>query len=112
MFPHVVLEAFRDATPSVARDLGPYPEIIAQSSAGRLFRTSAELRQALIDYATNEAAATEDGERGRAAFERLWSEDVVIARYMNLIADCADLRSMTELCVRARSAAMVPAFAD
>ena len=112
VFPLVVLEAFRDATPIVARDLGPYPEILAQSSAGRLFRTSAELRQSLIDYATNEAAATEDGERGRAAFERLWSEDVVIARYMNLIADCADLRSMTELCVRARSAAMVPAFAD
>jgi len=39
VFPMVILEAFREGTPILARRLGPLPEIIADSQAGLLFET-------------------------------------------------------------------------
>lgn len=101
VFPLVVLEAFRDSAPVIARDLGPYPEILAETGAGRLFRDRDELRAALLHYAGDAAAAARDGARGRAAFERQWSEDVVIAQYFRLIAAAADEKGLTATAGRA-----------
>ena len=101
VFPMVVLEAFREATPIVARDLGPYPEIIRESGGGRLFSSADELQAALTDYVTDPAVAAADGQRGRDAFDRLWSEDVVIEQYFREIADAAQGRGLADIAQRA-----------
>jgi glycosyltransferase involved in cell wall biosynthesis len=44
VFPMVILEAFREGTPVIARRLGPYPEIIAHSQGGLLFSSGQELK--------------------------------------------------------------------
>ena len=105
VFPMVVLEAFREATPIVARALGPYPEIVEESGGGRLFETQEELRAALLHYVTDPAAAAADGDAGRAAFDRLWSEDVVVARYFREIAEVAEARGLNDTARRAAAAA-------
>lgn len=96
VFPLVVLEAFRDNTPIIARDLGPYREIVASTGGGRLFSDKSSLRDALFGYANDAAAARADGAAGRRAFDATWSEDVVIGRYFAMIAELAAQKGLTE----------------
>ena len=101
VFPMVVLEAFREATPIIARDLGPYPEIIRESGGGHLFSTLDELRDALAHYIADPKAAATAGQRGRDTFDRLWSEDVVVQRYFQEIAAAARERGLDDIARRA-----------
>jgi glycosyltransferase involved in cell wall biosynthesis len=43
----ILIEAFRQRTPVIARRLGPFPEIVAQAEAGELFGDPAELEAAM-----------------------------------------------------------------
>ena len=97
VFPMVVLEAFRESAPIVARALGPYPEIVNGTGAGLLFDDAAALNQALHRLAANPAEAREMGAKGLRAFEETWSEDVALARYFGIIRDCAERKGMSEL---------------
>lgn len=96
VFPLVVLEAFRDSTPIIARNLGPYPEIVTSTGGGQLFSDQTSLRHALLAYANDAASARAHGAAGRRAFDANWSEDVVIARYFALIAELAARKGLTE----------------
>jgi glycosyltransferase involved in cell wall biosynthesis len=92
VFPMVMLEAFRESTPVIARDLGPYPQIVEESGAGLLFNTADELRAALMRLATEPGLRERLGAAGRKALEARWSEAVVIDSYFDLIADLAARR--------------------
>ena len=101
----VVLEAFREATPIIARDLGPYPEIVDSTGGGLLFTDQASLRESLIRMATEKGLRDATGEAGRTAFEERWSEDVVLAQYFETIAEIAESKGQKDLAARARAAA-------
>ena len=75
VFPMVVLEAFREATPIVARKLGPYPEIVEQSGGGMLFESVAELRDALNRLASDGELRDQYGNAGLKAFQAFWHEE-------------------------------------
>ena len=85
----VMLEAFRESTPVIARELGPYPQIVEESGAGLLFNTQDELRAALIRLATEPGLRDRLGASGRKALDQRWSEAVVIDQYLDLIQDLA-----------------------
>lgn len=85
VFPMVVLEAFREATPIVARRLGPFPEIIEKSGGGLLFETSEELEAALSTLATDRQHRNRLGEAGLTAFRANWTETVAMDEYFSLI---------------------------
>lgn len=104
VFPMVVLEAFREATPIIARNLGPYPEIVEKSGGGRIFDSSEQLRAAITAYATEPELAAAHGRAGAAAFQRLWSEDVVVAEYFRIIRDEARRKGLSEVARRAETA--------
>ena len=53
--------------------------------------------------AAHRHARPEDGAAGRAAFDRLWSEDVVVEQYFDIVADVADGKGQTDLAARARA---------
>lgn len=89
VFPMILLEAFREGTPVIARRLGPFPEVIEQSGAGLLFESEAELRAALEQLAGDAELRRTLGDSGRRAFEQYWSEEVVLQDYLRLIADVA-----------------------
>ena len=88
----VMLEAFREGTPIIARHLGPYPEIIAQSQGGLLFRTQEELKRAMNRLASDDRFRNQLGDAGRRAFQHNWSETVVLERYFELIEQIAHQR--------------------
>lgn len=103
VFPMVLLEAFREGAPTIARNLGPYPQIVEESGAGLLFDTQDELRAALVRLATEEGLRERLGAAGRKALDERWSERVVIDAYLDLIADLAERKGRTEVAARARA---------
>jgi glycosyltransferase involved in cell wall biosynthesis len=107
VFPMVLLEAFRERTPVIARRLGPFPEVIEQSGAGLLFDSESELRSAIALLAHDDDLRARLGESGRRAFERYWSEEVVLEDYLRLIGELARNRGRER--VAARLAEVSPA---
>ena len=85
VFPLVLLEAFQQETPAIARDLGPYPEIIKASKGGVLFHDDASLRQAIFDFINPDGSRDAMGRQARQAFELLWSEKVALKNHFDLV---------------------------
>ncbi len=85
VFPLVVLEAFREGVPVIARRLGPLPELLEEANGGLLFENAAELKQALDRLAADTTERQCLGEAGRRAFLRLWSEKAFLERYYSLV---------------------------
>ena len=81
----ILIEAFRQSTPVLARRIGPFPEIVERSGGGLLFTDAEELRAAL-DRIENETGLRDTLARaGRTAFVRNWSEEAVVPQYLGLI---------------------------
>lgn len=89
VFPMVALEAFREATPVIARDLGPYPQIVEESGAGLLFDDAASLKAAIAALMGDRAYRDRLGAAGRAAIETRWSETTAINAWLDLVRSIA-----------------------
>ncbi len=85
VFGLVVLEAFARGTPAIVHDLGALPELIADSGGGLVYRTPAELVEALGRMQGDPSLRDELGQRGRSALEELWSEERHLERYFEAI---------------------------
>ena len=85
VFPLVVLEAFREGTPIIARRLGPFPEIVAQSGAGLLFDDEEGLGSAAEQLAQTTELRDKLGKSALSAFEALWSETAAMNAYFGVI---------------------------
>jgi glycosyltransferase involved in cell wall biosynthesis len=99
----ILIEAFRQGTPVIARRLGPFPEIVEKAGAGSLFTTTDELRRAVNCFADESARRETLGSAGRRAFEANYSETVVMPRYLELMAEAATKRGRLEVASRARA---------
>lgn len=98
----ILIEAFREGTPVIARRLGPFPEIVEASGAGLLFSTGDELRSALDRFLGEPELRDKLGRAGQESFDAHWSESVVVPRYLELIARTATRKGEHELAERAR----------
>jgi len=85
----ILIEAFRNGTPVVARRLGPFPEIVERAGAGELFRTRDELREALQRIRNDRERREALGRSGYRAFCELWSESAVVPRYLDIVRRAA-----------------------
>ena len=93
----VVLEAFREGVPVIARSRGPFPEILASSQGGLLFESEQELRGAL-DLALHDDAVRERlSNNARNAFEQNWTEAAGLNRYFAFIEQLAQQRGQHAL---------------
>jgi glycosyltransferase involved in cell wall biosynthesis len=92
IFPLVILEAFRQATPVVVRNLGGLPEIIQDSGGGLLYDTEAELARALKRLLEHPAQRAQMGRCGHQTYLRLWTPEAHLARYLDLIQEIAARR--------------------
>jgi glycosyltransferase involved in cell wall biosynthesis len=88
----VLIEAFRCQTPVIARRIGPFPEIVEQSGAGELFATEEELVEAMRRLQRAPERRAEMGARAYRACRDRWSEEVVVTRYLDLVARAAEER--------------------
>jgi len=101
VFPMVVLEAFREGTPIVARHLGPFPEIVERSAGGLLFTTPEELDTALSSLAADSPLRDNLGQAAARAFKARWSEAVAMENYFDVIRDIAHRRHLDQILQRA-----------
>ncbi len=85
VFPLVVLESFREGTPIIARDLGPFPEIVRISGGGQLFDDQDSLNQALNSFLENPEIAAEMGKKANAAYLQYWTESAAMDKYFEII---------------------------
>jgi glycosyltransferase involved in cell wall biosynthesis len=97
VFPLVVLEAFQQGAPVIARRLGPYPEIVEASGGGLLFTDRPELAAAVRSLATDEARRDVLGAAARRAFEASWSEEVAVRAYLGLVRSVAASRRLHDV---------------
>jgi glycosyltransferase involved in cell wall biosynthesis len=97
VFPLVVLEAFQQGAPVIARRLGPYPEIVEASGGGLLFTDRRELAAAVRSLATDDARREALGAAGRRAFEASWSEGVAVRAYLGLVRSVAASRRLHDV---------------
>ncbi len=86
----IIIEAFRQATPVLARRIGPFPEILEQSGGGELFGTAAELEAALHRLLDDPGRRDRLARAGAAAFEATWSERAVVPRFLGVVRRAAE----------------------
>lgn len=85
----ILLEAFREGTPVVARRLGPFTEIVRESGGGLLFEDTAGLEDALARLAADPPLRAKLGSAGRHALRARWTESVVLRGYFEMIRRAA-----------------------
>jgi glycosyltransferase involved in cell wall biosynthesis len=109
VFPLVVLEAFREGTPIIARDLGPFPEIIRASDGGLLFDTPEEFDRAVSVLSADPSRRDAMGRAAAAAFDRNWREEVAMERYFAVIREVAQRRGLHSVINRTQPGPYTPA---
>jgi glycosyltransferase involved in cell wall biosynthesis len=86
----ILIEAFREGVPVIARRIGPFPELVEKSRGGLLFDGPDDLRVALDRLRSDGAYREELGRNARAGYEMNWTEDVVVPQYLILIGRIAE----------------------
>jgi glycosyltransferase involved in cell wall biosynthesis len=92
IFPLVILEAFQQQTPVIARALGGMSELIHESAGGLLYETNAELLSALELLQENETYRRTLGEQGYRAYLQRWTVETHLQRYFTLINEIVAAR--------------------
>ena len=80
-----LIESFRQRTPVIARRLGPFPEIVAQSGGGELFETESELLDAMRKIQADDTHRQRLANNGYRASIDLWSESAVVPQYLEIV---------------------------
>lgn len=87
VFPLVILEAFAARTPVIVRDLGPLPDMVAESDGGLIFRNDAELLEAMARLQTDHGLRHGLAESGYRAYRSRWTGELYMSRYLALIEE-------------------------
>ncbi|HEX4934162.1 MAG TPA: glycosyltransferase family 4 protein [Gemmatimonadaceae bacterium] len=89
----VLIEAFRQGTPVIARRLGPFPEIVEQSGGGELFETEEELLAGMRRLQQDASYRAQRSRAGYRAYAERWSERAVIPQYLEIVRRAAARRA-------------------
>jgi glycosyltransferase involved in cell wall biosynthesis len=98
------VEAWAQRTPVVMRRFGALAELAERSDGALAYSSEEELSGALDLIAADEELRGRLASRGRAAYERLWTEEVHLRGYMELISDLARERGDDRLAESALAA--------
>jgi glycosyltransferase involved in cell wall biosynthesis len=87
-FVMVALEAFRQKTPIIVRNLGAMPELVSEGG-GLVYSTEADLRGAIGHLLEHPIKRRELGLRGYDTYRQKWTPDAHLAQYFALIRQIA-----------------------
>jgi glycosyltransferase involved in cell wall biosynthesis len=93
----ILIESFREGTPVIARDIGPFREIVEQSNGGILFKDADELKAAMHSLQSNPTRRFQMAEAARIGFETLWREEIVMKRYYDSLRQAALSKGLPRL---------------
>ncbi|MGH7504815.1 MAG: glycosyltransferase family 4 protein, partial [Longimicrobiales bacterium] len=96
----ILIEAFRQGTPVVARRIGPFPEIVETSGGGLLFERGEELPGILGRLQRGAELRARLAANAYASFQTLWTEEAVVPRYLELIAEVAARKGRSDVAER------------
>jgi glycosyltransferase involved in cell wall biosynthesis len=99
----ILIEAFRQGTPVLARRIGPFPEIMETAGGGMLFEEGRELPMLMRQLQNDTGLRAGLAAAAQAAFERHWTEEAVLPRYFDLISECALRRGRGDIAERLTS---------
>jgi glycosyltransferase involved in cell wall biosynthesis len=85
----ILIEAFKQSTPVIARRIGPFPEIVETAGAGELFATRDDLVAAMRRLQGDPARRERLARAGYEAYVTRWSESAVIPKYLEIVAAAA-----------------------
>jgi glycosyltransferase involved in cell wall biosynthesis len=94
--PLVILEAFRQQTPVIVRNLGGMPEAVRESGGGFIYDTEEEMIAAMDRVLADPLYRNQLGQRGYEAYKKTWTAEVHLERYFKLIRDIAATRSQDQ----------------
>jgi glycosyltransferase involved in cell wall biosynthesis len=94
-FPLVTIEAFRQRTPVIVRNLGGLPEIVTDSGGGFVFDSDQELETAMDQVLTDPSCRRDMGLNGYQAYKRNWTAESHLQGYFGLIHKIAGTGSPT-----------------
>jgi glycosyltransferase involved in cell wall biosynthesis len=89
----VLIEAFRQGAPVIARRLGPFPEIVERSGGGELFHTTEELVASMKRVQEDPLHRRRLAEAGYRGYVDRWSESAVIPQYLGIVRRAAARRN-------------------
>lgn len=93
----ILIEAFRQATPVLARRIGPFPEIVERCGGGLLFADAGELLQAMTRIQRDQSLRDRLAASARRGFEEHWTESAVMPRYLDVVRRAAQARQRTDI---------------
>ena len=93
----ILIEAFRQATPVLARRIGPFPEIVERSGGGILFNDAGELSDAMRRLQADPSLRSKLAECGYKGFEACWAEAAVVPRYLDVVKRAARAKGRTNI---------------
>src|SRR5262249_53496902 len=103
----ILIESFKEATPVIARRLGPLPEIVEQAAGGELFSTGDELLAAMRRIQGDRAYRDRLARNAFQAFTTRWSEEAVVPKYLDIVSRAAARRLTRTAAPRVSSASEV-----
>lgn len=104
--PLVAIEAFRERTPAIVRNLGAMPEIIEESRGGFIYNTEKELLGAMDKLLQDPRRRRKLGLNGYNVYREKWTPEAHLNRYFELIERIARTRAAgsAEICSQANPA--------
>jgi len=92
IYPLVMIEAFRQQTPAIVRNLGGMPEVIEESEGGFVYNTTEELIAAMDQLLADPSYRNDLGRRGYEAYQRSWTPEAHLKQYFRLIQEVETAR--------------------
>jgi len=92
VFPLVTIEAFRQRTPIIVKNIGGLPEIVEDSGGGFVYDSEEQLKNAIDRLISEPSLRLELGARGYQHYQSNWTPDAHFARYFELIDKIASRR--------------------
>lgn len=80
-----LIESFSHGTPVIARQLGPFPEIVHKSGAGLLFSTDTELDSAMQRLLHDDGLRMRLSANAVASHRMYWCDDAVLPQYLQVV---------------------------
>jgi glycosyltransferase involved in cell wall biosynthesis len=93
----VLIEAFSNRTPVLARRIGPFSEIVERSQGGELYSNDDELEASLRRLQAEPQHRAQLATSAHRAFLECWSEAAVIPRYLEIIVRAAVRRGRQDI---------------
>lgn len=86
----ILIEAFRQRVPVIARNIGPFPDVVGKSDGGLLFDTSHELVATMRRLQADRALRDRLANAGYQGYVDNWSESAVIPKYLAIVEGARD----------------------